>query len=48
MNTDNKNEIIKNEIRYSLFRKFDLTHFSLGAIAIAIKKGTKTGIINLL
>ena len=45
---DYKSEISKNKIKNNLIFNSDLIQFNFGPIAIAIKKGTKKGIINLL
>ena len=44
---DNTIEIAKNNTKQNLSTIFDLIHFNLGPIAIAIKNGIKNGIINL-
>ena len=44
---NNKNEIIKNRIKYFLFLRSDFIQFNFGPIVIANKKGIKRGTINL-
>ena len=45
---DNKREIIKKINKKVLSCKSDFIHFNFGPNAIAIRKGIKKGIINLL